>query len=175
MARPRKSRRQNLTAADAPSDDLYDYVRPPARRPGRPASEDPTTWTVRDDWPEDVPVTGARASSPETPLAARAVAPARAAPPAAVRLRSRRRLMRNFKDVFGPDLSRMALVPLPHGSSCGLQGAFEPVQGPQTGCTAIIGVAAQICQWLCAAYDEPGAFFIDECATALAPLRFWRR
>jgi hypothetical protein len=59
MARPRKSRRQNLTAADARPDDLYDYARPPARRPGRPAPEDPTTWTVKDDWPEDVPVTEA--------------------------------------------------------------------------------------------------------------------
>ena len=59
MARPRKSRRRNLTAADAPADDLYDYARPPARRPGRPAPDDPSTWTVKDDWPEDVPVTEA--------------------------------------------------------------------------------------------------------------------
>ena len=59
MARPRKSRRQNLTAAEAPSDDLYDYARRPARRPGRPAPEDPTTWTVKDDWPAHVPVTEA--------------------------------------------------------------------------------------------------------------------
>jgi hypothetical protein len=41
MARPRKSRRQNLTAADAPADDLYDYAHPPTRRPGRPAPADP--------------------------------------------------------------------------------------------------------------------------------------
>jgi hypothetical protein len=59
MARPRKSRPQNLTADEAPSDDLYDYARPPARRPGRPVPEDPTTWTVKDDWPEHVPVTEA--------------------------------------------------------------------------------------------------------------------
>jgi hypothetical protein len=59
MARPRKSRRQNLTAADAPADDLYDYAHPPTRRPGRPAPADPTTWTVKDDWPEHVPVTEA--------------------------------------------------------------------------------------------------------------------
>ena len=43
----------------APNDDLYDYARPPTARPGRPAPEDPTTWTVTDDWPEDVPITGA--------------------------------------------------------------------------------------------------------------------
>jgi hypothetical protein len=59
MARPRKSRQQNLAAADAPADDLYDYARPPARRPGRPTPDDPSTWTVKDDWPEDVPVTEA--------------------------------------------------------------------------------------------------------------------
>jgi hypothetical protein len=59
MARSRKSRRQNLTAADAPSDDLYDYARPPRRRPGRPVPEDPSAWTVKDDWPEHVPVTEA--------------------------------------------------------------------------------------------------------------------
>ena len=45
--------------------DLYDYACPSASRPsrkpspGRPAPEDPTTWTVTDDWPEDVPVTEA--------------------------------------------------------------------------------------------------------------------
>jgi hypothetical protein len=59
MARPRKSRQQNLAAADAPADDLYDYACPPARRPGRPTPDDPSTWTVKDDWPEDVPVTEA--------------------------------------------------------------------------------------------------------------------
>ena len=39
--------------------DLYDYARPPTRRVGRPAPEDTTIWTVRDDWPEDVPVSEA--------------------------------------------------------------------------------------------------------------------
>jgi hypothetical protein len=58
MARSRKSRR-HLTAADAPSDDLYDYARLPRRRPGRPVPKDPSTWTVKDDWPEHVPVTEA--------------------------------------------------------------------------------------------------------------------
>ena len=59
MARPRKSRLQCVAAPDAVPDDLYDYARPPARRPGRPAMDDSTTWTVKDDWPEDVPVTEA--------------------------------------------------------------------------------------------------------------------
>ncbi|HEX9590113.1 MAG TPA: hypothetical protein VGA15_20495 [Bradyrhizobium sp.] len=59
MARARKSRTQNTVAADGLPGDLYDYARPPARRVGRPAPEDKTTWTVTDDWPEDVPVTEA--------------------------------------------------------------------------------------------------------------------
>jgi hypothetical protein len=29
------------------------------RRLGRPTLDDPTTWTVKDDWPEHVPVTEA--------------------------------------------------------------------------------------------------------------------
>ena len=49
-----------MTAPGVLPDDLYDYTRPRrARRPGRRAPEDPTTWTVKDDWPEDVPVTEA--------------------------------------------------------------------------------------------------------------------
>jgi hypothetical protein len=59
MARPRKSRLLNATAADTPSDDLYDYARPRHHRPGRPSPDDPSTWTVKDDWPGDVPVTDA--------------------------------------------------------------------------------------------------------------------
>jgi hypothetical protein len=59
MARPRKSRGQNLAAGDALRNDLYDYARPAAARRGRPAPEDTTTWTVKDDWPEHVPVTEA--------------------------------------------------------------------------------------------------------------------
>ena len=35
MARPRKSRLQCVAASDAAPDDLYDYARPSARRPGR--------------------------------------------------------------------------------------------------------------------------------------------
>jgi hypothetical protein len=34
-------------------------VKARAARAGRPAPEDPTTWTVTDDWPEDLPVTEA--------------------------------------------------------------------------------------------------------------------
>jgi hypothetical protein len=53
MARTRKSRPRDIIAT---SDDLYDYAWPSARRP---APDDPTTWTVTDDWPEDVPITEA--------------------------------------------------------------------------------------------------------------------
>ena len=59
MAHPRKSRRQKVAADAALPDDLYDYARPPARRVGRPALEDTTTWTVTDDWPDEVPITEA--------------------------------------------------------------------------------------------------------------------
>ena len=59
MARTRKSRTRNITAQDALPADLYDYARPPARRVGRPAPEDTTTWTVTDDWPDEVPITEA--------------------------------------------------------------------------------------------------------------------
>jgi hypothetical protein len=58
MASPQKSRRRQ-TRVDAPIDDLYDYATAPAR-PARPWVKcDRTTWTVTDDWPEDVPVTDA--------------------------------------------------------------------------------------------------------------------
>jgi hypothetical protein len=58
MARPHKSRRRTASFGVTP-DDLYDYARSRAARPGRPAPEDATTWTVKDDWPEDVPITEA--------------------------------------------------------------------------------------------------------------------
>ena len=58
MARKRKSRKQNITIVVGLPDDLYDYARPPARRAGRPAPED-ATWTVTDDWPDEVPITEA--------------------------------------------------------------------------------------------------------------------
>jgi hypothetical protein len=57
--RSRKSRTQNTTAEDGLPADLYDYARPPTRRVGRPAREDTTTWTVTDDWPDEVPITEA--------------------------------------------------------------------------------------------------------------------
>jgi hypothetical protein len=59
MARTRKSRTRNVTAQDALPADLYDYARPRAHRVGRPAPEDTTTWTVTDDWPDEVPITEA--------------------------------------------------------------------------------------------------------------------
>jgi hypothetical protein len=60
MTRSRKPKSQGVVPPGvAFADDLYDYARPPAPRPGRPAPEDLTTWTVKDDWPEDVPVTEA--------------------------------------------------------------------------------------------------------------------
>jgi hypothetical protein len=65
MARPRKSGPQDITVAGEAPDDLYDYARPSASRPsrklsrGQPAPGNPTTWTVTDDWSEEVPVTEA--------------------------------------------------------------------------------------------------------------------
>jgi hypothetical protein len=65
MARPRKSRPQDVTAPSNVPVDLYDYAHPPPSHPSRkfspdrPAPDDPSTWTVTDDWPEDVPVTEA--------------------------------------------------------------------------------------------------------------------
>ena len=59
MTQSRKLRPQRVVAAEALLDDLYDYARPPARRPGRPAPDDATTWTVTDDWPDEVPITEA--------------------------------------------------------------------------------------------------------------------
>jgi hypothetical protein len=52
MTRPRRT---HDCTGDEPLD-VYDYAHRRARRPRRPAPDDPTTWTVTDDWPEDVPV-----------------------------------------------------------------------------------------------------------------------
>jgi hypothetical protein len=57
MTRPRKSGAHDRTD-DEPLD-VYDYAHPRARHPRQPAPDDPTAWTVTDDWPEEVPVTEA--------------------------------------------------------------------------------------------------------------------
>ncbi|MEZ5789152.1 MAG: hypothetical protein R3D62_22310, partial [Xanthobacteraceae bacterium] len=54
-----KSRPEDFTAPGEAPDDLYDYAYLPARRAGRPIADDPSTWTVSDDWPDEVPVTEA--------------------------------------------------------------------------------------------------------------------
>jgi hypothetical protein len=59
MVRSRKFRRRRVAPIDAASNDLYDYARRRAPRLGRPPPEDASTWTVKDDWPEEVPVTEA--------------------------------------------------------------------------------------------------------------------
>jgi hypothetical protein len=67
MAYSRKSRLQGLTAPSVLPDDLFDYTRPRrARRSRQPAPEEPSTWTVTDDWPEEVPVTEAEIEVFET-------------------------------------------------------------------------------------------------------------
>ena len=62
MAWRRRSRLSDIRATGEAPGDLYDYARPHARRPGRPVADDPSTWTVTDDWPEDVPVSLYRAA-----------------------------------------------------------------------------------------------------------------
>jgi hypothetical protein len=57
MASSQKSRRRVL--ACAPLDDLYDYARVPARPGRRQPKRASVTWTVTDNWPNDVPVTDA--------------------------------------------------------------------------------------------------------------------
>jgi hypothetical protein len=59
MTRSQNSRRRRLAKSGVAPDDLYDYARPPSRRPGRSIRNDPATWIVKDDWPETVPVTDA--------------------------------------------------------------------------------------------------------------------
>ena len=55
MAPSHKSRRRRALA-EAPLDDLYDYARAPVRPGRRRANRNRMTWTVTDDWPEEVPV-----------------------------------------------------------------------------------------------------------------------
>ena len=57
MTRTRRSRIRDR-AGDEPLD-VYDYAHARARLPRRPVQANPTTSTVTDDWPEDVPVTEA--------------------------------------------------------------------------------------------------------------------
>jgi hypothetical protein len=57
MARSQESQRRVSTNAQC--DDLYDYAVAPARPSRRRAKRTSVTWTVTDDWPEDVPVTEA--------------------------------------------------------------------------------------------------------------------
>jgi len=56
MAPSQRSRRRQAPA-DAPLDDLYDYASAPAHPDRRRPERGSVTWTVTDDWPEDVPVT----------------------------------------------------------------------------------------------------------------------
>jgi hypothetical protein len=55
----RQSQPQRVVVAAAPPEDLYDYARTPTRRAGRPSQDLSKGWTVKDDWPERVPVTEA--------------------------------------------------------------------------------------------------------------------
>lgn len=62
MAASRKPRRRTPRRPAHCPDDLLDYAELPLRvvepRVGRPPKDDLSTWTVTDDWPERVPVTG---------------------------------------------------------------------------------------------------------------------
>jgi hypothetical protein len=59
MARSHKLKCRRAVKHGMAPDDLYDYAHPSARRAGRPVEDDPSGWTVTDDWPEHVPVTEA--------------------------------------------------------------------------------------------------------------------
>jgi hypothetical protein len=51
MARPRRERTPSV------SEQLERLLGYPWPFPGRPPKHDPSAWSVRDDWPEHVPVT----------------------------------------------------------------------------------------------------------------------
>jgi hypothetical protein len=53
------SRRTRTRQLGSLPDDLYDYLRLPVRRKGRPARKDRSGWIATDDWPEEVPITEA--------------------------------------------------------------------------------------------------------------------
>jgi hypothetical protein len=59
MAHHQKSRPRRTRSPGSLPDDLYDHLRPAARRRGRPAKRDRSEWTVTDDWPDEVPITEA--------------------------------------------------------------------------------------------------------------------
>ena len=59
MAHHQKSRLRRTRSLGPLPDDLYDHLRPPARRRGRPAKKKRSDWTVTDDWPQEVPITEA--------------------------------------------------------------------------------------------------------------------
>ena len=58
MAHQNSRRTRTRQLASLP-DDLYDYLRPAARRRGRRAKKDRSKWTVTDNWPDEVPITEA--------------------------------------------------------------------------------------------------------------------
>ena len=63
MAQRHRSRSGRVTSFGWTPDDLHDYASAAARRPARAlrraAKLEPATWTVTDDWPDEVPVTEA--------------------------------------------------------------------------------------------------------------------
>ena len=59
MAHHQKSRPRRTRPLGPLPDDLYDHLRPPPRRKGRPAKKKCSEWTVTDDWPAEVPITEA--------------------------------------------------------------------------------------------------------------------
>src|SRR5258708_10434063 len=59
MGHHQKSRPRRTRSLGPLPDDLYDHLRPPVRRRGRPAKKQQSEWTVTDDWPDEVPITEA--------------------------------------------------------------------------------------------------------------------
>src|SRR5258707_12909512 len=67
MAHHQKSRPRRTRSLGPLPDDLYDHLRPPVRRRGRPAKKKQSEWTVTDDWPDEVPITEAEIEVFERP------------------------------------------------------------------------------------------------------------
>ena len=59
MAHHQKPRLRRTRLLGSLPDDLYDYLRPAARRRGRSPKKKRSEWTVTDDWPAEVPITEA--------------------------------------------------------------------------------------------------------------------